>query len=149
MKAFRISVPVVRWLLAIALGAVMSTPALAQGKFDDPFGGGGNTNPGILPPQSKPYGKTYGQWGADWWRWALSIPADSNPILDPTGASCGLGQSGPVWFLAGTGGAAVTRECSVPAGRALFSPQSTSSPTIRVRPSSVSSHRLDSRWETS
>jgi hypothetical protein len=34
---------------------------------------------------------------------------------------CSIGQSGPVWFLAGTtGGAPVVRGCTVPKGKELF-----------------------------
>ena len=40
-----------------------------------------NPNPGILPPNSKLGGKTYGQWNAQWWKWALSLPVDENNPL--------------------------------------------------------------------
>ena len=44
-------------------------------------------------------------------------------MLDLTGADCGVGQSGPVFFLAGVSGTgSVTRDCTVPAGKALFFP---------------------------
>src|SRR2546428_11470099 len=82
------------------------------------------SNPGVLPPNSYAYGKTYGGWSAAYWHWAISIPAHDNPFLDDTGAHCGAGQSGPVWFLAyvinpvGT----LQRQCTVPAGKALFVP---------------------------
>ena len=39
---------------------------------------------------------------AQWQQWALSLPNDVNPLVDTTGALCGVGQRGPVWFLAGT-----------------------------------------------
>jgi hypothetical protein len=81
-----------------------------------------NPNPRILPPDSTPYGQTYGQWGDAWWQWAFSFPTDTNPMLDPTGAMAANGQGGPVWFLAGTGGGEVTRTVTVPAGKALFFP---------------------------
>jgi hypothetical protein len=81
-----------------------------------------NTNPGVLPVQSTAFGTTYGQWSARWWQWALSAPARDNPVLDTTGANCAVGQSGPVWFLAGDFGGRVSRTCTVPAGRALFFP---------------------------
>lgn len=42
--------------------------------------------------------------------------------MDPTGEFCGVGQSGKVWFLAGTFGGETTRMCSVPAGKAIFFP---------------------------
>src|SRR6185503_13437139 len=65
---------------------------------------GRNPNSGIAPANSKPYGLSYGEWGGAWWRWAYSFPADMNPVSDPTGELAGLGQSGPVWFLAGNFG---------------------------------------------
>jgi hypothetical protein len=60
---------------------------------------------------------------AEWWEWALSIPTASNPLLDPGGASCMIGQHGDVWFLAGTffGGSA-TRSCSIPEGKDIYFP---------------------------
>jgi hypothetical protein len=36
---------------------------------------------------------------AQWWQWALSMPPSVNPVLDPTGAYCALGQRGSTWFL--------------------------------------------------
>jgi hypothetical protein len=81
---------------------------------------GRNPNPGVLPANSTPYGKTYGNWGAAWWTWALAIPAAQNPILDATGEFCHIGQEGPVWFLAGTFGGPATRSCTVPRGKALL-----------------------------
>src|SRR5262245_34288773 len=39
----------------------------------------GNPNPGVLPPQSHPFGMTYGQWEGAFWKWALSLDADHNP----------------------------------------------------------------------
>lgn len=61
--------------------------------------------------------------GARWWQHALSFPADINPILDETGASCAVGQSGDTWFLHGSfGGPRIVRNCSAPAGRRFFLP---------------------------
>jgi hypothetical protein len=82
----------------------------------------GNPNPKILPIGSTPYGMTYGEWGDAWWQWVMSIPADINPVADPTGECAAVGQSGPVWFLAGTYGGAVERTITIPAGKALFFP---------------------------
>ena len=83
-----------------------------------------NPNPGVLPPDSHPFGKTYGEWSNAWWQWAYSIPVPNNPVLDTTGANCSVGQSGNVWFLAGTfnSGETITRTCTVPHGKALFVP---------------------------
>src|SRR6266571_2683215 len=59
----------------------------------------------------------------EWWQFILSIPSSENPLLDTTGEKCAVGQRGPVWFLAGTVGAApVTRTCSIPDRKALFFP---------------------------
>jgi hypothetical protein len=82
----------------------------------------GNLNPTIRPPNSNPYGKSYGEWGGLWWQWALSIPADINPVADTTGEFAAVGQSGPVWFLAGTFGGEANRTVTVPAGKGLFFP---------------------------
>jgi hypothetical protein len=60
--------------------------------------------------------------GDDWWQWVISIPASTNPLLDETGANCGVGQHGALWFLAGNFGRTTTRTCSMPEGKALFFP---------------------------
>jgi hypothetical protein len=60
---------------------------------------------------------------AQWWQWALSIPAASNPVADADGAYCMVGQRGPIWFLAGTSTSTPTvRTCTVPANSPLFFP---------------------------
>jgi hypothetical protein len=59
---------------------------------------------------------------AEWWQWALSIPASVNPQLDTTGEDAVVGQRGEVWFLAGVFlGGTVVRTCSVPEGVHFFS----------------------------
>jgi hypothetical protein len=84
---------------------------------------GSNLNPSVLPVNSMPYGMTYGEWSVKWWHWAVSIPTATNPLLDPTGEHCNVGQSGNVWFLAGTAGSgSATRTCAIPAGKAIFLP---------------------------
>ncbi|HXJ55158.1 MAG TPA: hypothetical protein VNU68_00700 [Verrucomicrobiae bacterium] len=90
-----------------------------------------NPNPGVIPVNASPYGKTYGEWSAAWWQWAFSLPATAHPILDT--ADCSAGQSGPVWFLAGKAcptpappegcnANVAERTCTVPHGKALFFP---------------------------
>ncbi len=79
-------------------------------------------NPGIIPPNARPYGLSYGRLSALWWKWAFSIPLDKNPLLDDTGANCAEGQNGPVWFLSGTGGGSATRRCTIPLGKSIFLP---------------------------
>lgn len=89
------------------------------------------TSPGVqaqAPNQSnvnpKVFGKTYGEWSAEWWKWAFSVPADKNPVVDPNGEFCDENQpDGKVWFLAGSFGVPnVQRKCTIPRNRALFYP---------------------------
>ena len=79
----------------------------------------------VLPVNAQAYGKTYGEWTAAYWQWALGIPLANNPWAnDPTGEFAGVGQSGPVWFLGGTLGDSVTRMFTMPPGKGIFMPVS-------------------------
>lgn len=91
---------------------------------------GGNGNPGVLPPNSKAFGMTYGEWSAMHWKWSMSIPADAHPLTDTAPAS--TGQGGKVWFIGGQyasvyNGAnsysgVADRNADIPVGTALFFP---------------------------
>jgi hypothetical protein len=97
-----------------------------------------SSTPQVLSPDTKHFGKTYGGWSATWWQWALAIPVHSppfstrinHPLVDLTGAKCGVGQSGPVWYLGGAffqagqpaASTIVRNDCTVPKGKALFFP---------------------------
>jgi len=84
----------------------------------------------VLPPHANAFGKTYGEWSAEWWKWCFSLPVDQHPLFDTADGSAG--QSGHVWFLGGTftliegeDGLVVgtaDRHVTVPAGKALFFP---------------------------
>jgi hypothetical protein len=88
--------------------------------------------PTPAPIGSTPAGRTYGQWAAAWWQWALGVPDNKypaksgrqrvNPLKDPDGRACFEHQIGDVWFLAGTWVGDVTRTCTIPAGKSLFFP---------------------------
>src|SRR5512143_192006 len=107
----------------LAVGVILlltAAPAFA-------ISGGGTP----VPPNSQPFGRTYGEWGGMWWIWAFGIPVSQSPLIDPTGANCAVQQSGPVWYLAGTCAsetvgndviAYVDRRCQVPFGKYLFFP---------------------------
>jgi hypothetical protein len=99
-------------ITGVLLGILTSPPAFA----------GSLGNPGVPPPQSHAFGKTYGQWSAEFWKWSFSHPVDHHPLFDT--ADCGAGQSGKVFFLGGvfnmTG--IDTRNCRIPAGQAIFFP---------------------------
>jgi len=89
-----------------------------------PVGAAPNPNPGVFPPTVNPYGTSYDEWADRWWQWVDAIPMSSNPMIDPTGANCAVGQSGPVWFIAGSPGGSYERSCTVPAGKGVFFPVS-------------------------
>lgn len=77
----------------------------------------------VVPPDGNINGMSYGDWSTAWWQYVLSLPPDNNPVFDATGEKCGVGQSaGPVFFLVGSGGEPTTRNCTVPAGKALVFP---------------------------
>jgi hypothetical protein len=119
----------------LILAGIVVAPATAAGAGSTPV---------VLPPDSNPFGQTYGQWSAAWWQWALVISVHNPPFTglinhplfvtspsqDPAGALCAVGQSGNVWFLGGAFGATThpsgntnaSRNCAVPANTALFFP---------------------------
>lgn len=103
-------------VLALLLVACGAPPVLASDQGGKPIV--------LFPPESMPYGKSYGEWSAEWWKWAYSIPADRNPLFDETGELAGEGQDGQVFFLAGVfnESGSVTRSVMVPPGKALFFP---------------------------
>lgn len=75
------------------------------------------------PPYGYPALQSYSQLAANWWKWALTQPAATSPLLDTTGANCGAGQSGAVWFLAGgLDSTPVHRTCTVPYGKTIVFP---------------------------
>ena len=81
----------------------------------------------VLDPTQPHYGNSDDEWGALWWKWNYELPQMAGncrvPFEDPTGAFCADGQSGDVFFLAGTlGGAVVRDKCVVPKGKAIFFP---------------------------
>ena len=98
--------------LTLTAAALLATvqPALAQ------------TAP-LIPAAKAIAGVSQEEWSKRWWRWAMSFDDDESPVADRDGRFCAEGQTGPVWFLAGTYGTARTvRSCRVPAGKTLFFP---------------------------
>ncbi|KOU51667.1 MULTISPECIES: hypothetical protein [Streptomyces] len=57
-----------------------------------------------------------------WWTWAASEPEATNPVADTDGSMCGRHQPRDVWFLAGTFGGQVKRDCRVALGRPIVVP---------------------------
>lgn len=58
----------------------------------------------------------------EWWTWAASEPEETNPVADEDGSACDRNQPEDVWFLAGSFGGEVERECTVPEGRPIVFP---------------------------
>jgi hypothetical protein len=162
--------PIWLWVIAIAIwvsritsllwqrplkAGLLVIPALAVGPAVADDDRAANP-PRVAPISSKPGGQTYGRWAAEWWQWALGVPAATNPLLDATGEHCAQRQVDNVWFLAGTVGLdPVVRECTIPEGKALFFPLINNflSPPWEIRRRSVLrslfAHELHARSQSS
>jgi len=68
----------------------------------------------IYPRHARVHGKTTLGWGPEFWRYIFSVPASQNPELVDS-ADCGVGQTGPVFFIPGEQHDVYTRSCTVPA----------------------------------
>ena len=73
----------------------------------------------IFPPDSEPFGKSYGEWAASFWQWSLALPLTGHPFLDTPEYNFSAGQSGHVWYWSSPDGP-ITRTVTMPAGKALF-----------------------------
>ena len=106
-------------LIGAALTAVLFLVPTAALSEDGPFGI-------LVPPNSTPFGMTFGEWSARWWQWAFMPPVDQGPYNWPneTNPDCSIGQLGPVWFLVGYSPSPgpVTITCHIPSGKVLFFP---------------------------
>jgi hypothetical protein len=79
----------------------------------------------IYPSGSSPYGIAYKDNIKNFWKHAISIPSDQNPMDDNTGEKCAVGQensSSPVFYLFGTGGGKAERTCTIPYGKGVLIP---------------------------
>jgi len=111
-------------LASMSMGACKS-----GGDTDGGAGHGGGGGEVILDPSTEHFGRSNAEWAARFWQWVYEMPHESDdecmaPQFDPTGANCTYGQSGEVFFLAGSfGGETLVREeCVVPEGKAIFIP---------------------------
>jgi hypothetical protein len=65
----------------------------------------------------------YADLAAKWWQWAFSFPAADVPFLNTGGpVDVSAGQSGQIWFLAGSNYGPTTRTADLPTGVSLFFP---------------------------
>lgn len=83
-------------------------------------------HPGVFPISAAPYGLTYAEWSAGFWRWFMEHPLVGHPGIDDPSFDVTSGQSGPVWYLAtpvefDTRNPTLrTRHISIPSGTSLF-----------------------------
>ena len=103
-----------RLLIVLAVTALLGAAGLA------PATASRNSEPRAFPPESHPYGLSYGEWQARWFKWLMEIPVPVNPALDETGANCNVGQTGRVWFSASTSNLTTTRSCTISEKQALL-----------------------------
>ena len=64
----------------------------------------------------------YKQLQREWWQWAMSIPGQHQSDLRQDRQSMWPGQRGEYWFLAGSTGGKLTRDCVIPPGVKLLVP---------------------------
>lgn len=94
-------------LAAVVLVALVGCGARAGGKAEDAAGAGS-----VAADARGSSAALQGRW----WSWAASEPDGTNPVVDRDGSQCGRNQPGDVWFLAGTFGGQVKRDCRIPHG---------------------------------
>ena len=91
-----------------------------------------STNETYFGVDSSPYGKSYQDWMADWWKWYVSVDKQHNPnfeglVDDYQQVECAYNQnsSSPVfhlWFINPDRGQIAEESCNVPAGKAIAVP---------------------------
>jgi len=82
-------------------------------------------NSQVFPPNANPYGRSLGEWGAEWWKWMGQYPLAENPITDDGVVTYGDADeqpAGPVWYLAGNFGGPGERWLDVPVGKSFLMP---------------------------
>src|SRR3954447_5728879 len=96
-----------RWMVLLLCMALLGVAGSASARSGDAATAGHRNHLGELH--------------AAWWQWAFSFPFSEHPLTPGSGATCGSGQTGHVWFLGGvfnmTG--TETRDCAIPSGTAL------------------------------
>lgn len=73
----------------------------------------------IVPPGVKFHGKTYAEWSAAFWQYALAQPLEGHLFLDTPEFDFSRGQSGSVWYVGAPDGP-LTRTVTLPEGKALL-----------------------------
>jgi hypothetical protein len=110
------------WRRRLLLGAIlMIAVAMPAGQA----AAAANHNPGVLPPQSHPFGMSYGQWSALWWQQAFAVHSGPGSPFEAGSVDCTSLGTRHVAFLVGTtqtSGNPASRSCSLPTGTAVLFP---------------------------
>ena len=80
-------------------------------------------NPLVYPQAAHPYGASIDVWAERSIQWLYAQPFEHHPFFDPTGADCGVGQQGPMWYLApifSTMAGDWYRSCTIPRDKAIL-----------------------------
>jgi hypothetical protein len=110
---------IVRHIVTAITGLALAVVLMATSRTTVEAREVGISNPTILPPSSSPYGKTYPEWVAAFWEYALEFPLEGHPFLDTPDFDFSARQSGHVWFWSAPDGP-LTRTVTLPTGKALF-----------------------------
>lgn len=118
------------WFAGIPVAVILGSTSLLMGFGGDVVSAGVDVDGGerdgcdthIVPQHQRVDGRTQSEWSAAWWQWATAFDVPQNPVIDPDGTNAGVGQSGPVWFLAGTFGGAAVRNVTIPSDKHIFVP---------------------------
>jgi hypothetical protein len=95
----------------LALGVIAAPPAISA------------ADPVVYPPGAHPFGRSYGQWSAEWWRQAFGVVEGDRAPFESGSVDCSRLGTGQVVFLVGTTVTnTATRSCSIPAGTAILFP---------------------------
>lgn len=76
----------------------------------------------VINPHPGVEGVAYRELAADWYKWVFEAPFDQNPLYDHTGDWAYAGNTGPVFFLAGSWDGSVVRHIDIPAGTPVMIP---------------------------
>ncbi|MFM0053844.1 hypothetical protein [Caballeronia grimmiae] len=78
----------------------------------------------IVPPGGTFNGRTYAQWQASFWQWALALPTGPvpHPFQDCTNRSISADQSGDVWYWSAPDAKLTCNQSGtiIPPGKAIF-----------------------------
>jgi hypothetical protein len=113
MRPLRVFVPrrLTLCALAVALVALGAAPAANAADFR------------VLPPDSKPFGKTYGEWSAEWWKQAVRQTGAPGTPFAAGQVNCAAMGTPDVVFLVGTTSVSpIQRSCTVSKHAAILLP---------------------------